>query len=253
MSPDAAIVSEPCTGGWRAQFAHPCGRLGWFVGQLMAFKNRERSEWVLSRLNLDEEDRVLEIGFGPGVDIKRAAERAGYVTGIDPSDVMLRLARRRNASAVAAGRVTVHAGGMPSLPFGDATFDKAFSINSYQFWPDKLESLRELKRVMKPDGRVAMAVQPRGAEATESTVRDDGRNMAATLEAAGFSDVQVAYKRMKPVLTDRTSLLRLLRDDLVLDLVVGGLRHDRPADQLTLLFVRPSADDLLGVCVADAG
>jgi ubiquinone/menaquinone biosynthesis C-methylase UbiE len=201
MSTDAGIVSQPCTGGWRAQFAHPCGTLGWFVGQLMAFKNRERSEWVLSRLNLDEEDRVLEVGFGPGVDIKRAAERAGYVTGVDPSDVMLRLAGRRNAGAVAAGRVDLRGGAMPRLPFDAATFDKAFSINSYQFWPDKLESVRELKRVMKPDGRVAVAVQPRNAGATESTVRDVGRDMAATLEAAGFSDVQAVYKRMRPVST----------------------------------------------------
>jgi SAM-dependent methyltransferase len=202
MGTDQAIDSQPCMGGgWRDQFAHPCGKMGWFVGQLMAFKNRERSEWVLSRLDLDEEDRVLEIGFGPGVDIRRAAARAGYVTGIDPSDVMLRLARRRNADAEAVGRVDVRLGGMPRLPFGDATFDKAFAINSYQFWPDKLQSVRELKRVMKADGRIAVAVQPRHAGATEATVRDVGRDVAGMLEAAGFSDVQALYRRMKPVST----------------------------------------------------
>ena len=140
----------------------------------MAFKNRERSEWVLSRLNLDEEDRVLEIGFGPGVDIKRASDRAGYVDGVDPSDVMLQLARRRNASAVATGRVNLRAGAMPRLPFGNATFDKAFSINAYQFWPDLDRSVADLRRVMKPNGWVAIAVQryrPRAGEGARCAAR----------------------------------------------------------------------------------
>ena len=201
MSTEIVAAPQPCEGGWRAQFAHPCGKLGWLVGHLMAFKNRERSEWVLSRLNLDEEDRALEIGFGPGMDIKRASARAGYVDGVDPSDVMLQLARRRNAGAVAAGRVNLRAGAMPRLPFDGATFDKAFSINSYQFWPDPSTSAAELRRVMKPDGRVAIAVQPRNTGATESTVREVGRDIAGRLESAGFSDVQISYKKMKPVST----------------------------------------------------
>ena len=199
MSIEAA--SHEGVGGWRTQFARPSGRLGWLVGHLMAIKNRERSDWVLSRLNLDEEDRVLEIGFGPGVDIKRASHRAGYVYGVDPSDVMVEQARRRNAVAVAAGRVNLQVGAMPRLPFDDATFDKAFAINSYQFWPDRRESLDELRRVMQPNGCVAIAVQPRHAGATESTARDVGRDIAAMLESAGFSEVRIAFKKMKPVST----------------------------------------------------
>lgn len=200
MEPET-VAAPVGMGGWRAQFAHPSGRLGWLVGHLMAIENRERSEWVLSRLNLDEEDRVLEIGFGPGVDIRRAADRAGYVCGVDPSNVMLQQARRRNAEGLASGRVTLQAGAMPCLPFDNATFDKVFAINSYQFWPDKRRSLDELKRVMQRNGRIAIAVQPRNAGATESIVRELGRDLAAMLESAGFANVQVAYKKMKPVST----------------------------------------------------
>ena len=54
---------------------------------------------------------------------------------------------------------------------------------------------------MKSDGRVAIAVQPRSAGATEATVREVAREIAATLDAAGFTDVQMLYKRMKPVST----------------------------------------------------
>ena len=95
----AGLGTVPCPreAGWRAQFACPTGWLGVLVGHLMALKNRERSAWVLSKLSLDEGDRVLEIGSGPGADLREAARRAGYVTGIDPSEVMVRQARRRSA------------------------------------------------------------------------------------------------------------------------------------------------------------
>jgi SAM-dependent methyltransferase len=201
MSTDTVAAPRPQGGGWRAQFAHPSGTLGWLVGQMMAFKNRERSEWVLSRLNLDEDDRVLEIGFGPGVDIVRASVRAGYVAGVDPSEVMLRQASRRSASAISAGRVNLRLGAMPQLPFENAAFHKAFAINSYQFWPSKIESVHELKRVLAPGGRVAIAVQPRNAGATDATSREVGREIAAMLESAGFTDVQIAFRAMKPVRT----------------------------------------------------
>jgi ubiquinone/menaquinone biosynthesis C-methylase UbiE len=167
----------------------------------MALKNRERSEWVLSRLELNERDRVLEIGFGPGTDVRRAARRAGHVAGIDPSDVMLGQARARNRRAIAAGRVDLRFGAMPKLPFEDARFDKAFSINSFQFWPDGIAGLMELRRVMRPGGLVAIAVQPRNAGATEATARETGDRIAAALAATGFSGVRVAYKEMKPVST----------------------------------------------------
>jgi SAM-dependent methyltransferase len=90
---------------WRSQFAHPQGWRGWVVGHLMALKNRERSLWVLSLLGVRPDDRVLEIGFGPGVDIRRIAQRvrAGFVAGIDHSEMMLRQATERNRDVIPSG------------------------------------------------------------------------------------------------------------------------------------------------------
>ena len=76
----------------RRQFVQPSGFLGSMVGWLLAVKNRERSEWVLSLLDVQPTDHVLEVGFGPGVDIRRVSAIAikGLVAGVDHSDVMLR-------------------------------------------------------------------------------------------------------------------------------------------------------------------
>ena len=74
------------------QFGQPAGLLGWAAGQIMAVKNRGRSLWVISLLDIQRDDRVLEIGFGPGVDLRRVSEIAadGFVTGVDHSKEMVR-------------------------------------------------------------------------------------------------------------------------------------------------------------------
>ena len=101
---------------WRTQFAKPTGAMGWMVGHLMAMKNGERSEWIFSLLELGPDDRVLEIGFGPGVDIARASGIAKFVAGVDHSDVMVRQATRRNGPAIREGRVELRHGVAAQLP-----------------------------------------------------------------------------------------------------------------------------------------
>ncbi|HJZ77830.1 MAG TPA: methyltransferase domain-containing protein [Vicinamibacterales bacterium] len=185
----------------RAQFVCPTGWLGSIVGRLMAIKNRERSEWVLSQLGVNPGDRVLEIGFGPGVDVARTAAIGASVAGIDPSDVMVRQASRRNADAIRAGRVDLRRGAMPDLPFVDAAFDKAYSINSYQFWPYKTRALAELRRVMRPGGVVIIAVQPRNKGATDDTAKETGEQMVQALREVGFGAARLRLRPMSPVAT----------------------------------------------------
>src|SRR5882724_7483242 len=85
---------------WRDQFARPTGWMGKIVGHLMAFKNGERSQWVLSQLDLEPKHRVLEIGFGSGTDVKRALEEVLFVAGVDHSAEMVEHARSRNREAI---------------------------------------------------------------------------------------------------------------------------------------------------------
>ena len=187
--------------GWRSQFARPSGPLGWLVGHLMALKNEERSLWVLSLLDLRPTDRVLETGYGSGADVRRVAAiaRQGLVAGVDHSETMWRQARRRNAEAVKAGRVDLRLGPASRLPFPDASFDKAFSINAAQFWRAPSEELRELRRVLERGGLLAVAVQPRSKGATEETAVSTGRALVEALKAAGLQDVRLETRKLRPV------------------------------------------------------
>ena len=75
------------------------------------------------------------------------------------------------------------------MPYQDDQFDKVFAINCAQFWKDSAKTLTEVRRVTKPGGWLALAVQPRNKNATEETTRQAGIGLSKALTAAGFEDV----------------------------------------------------------------
>jgi ubiquinone/menaquinone biosynthesis C-methylase UbiE len=92
---------------------------------------------------------------------------------------MFEQARARNATAIESGRVDLRHGSVESLPFDDNSFDKAVASNSMQVWPDAVAGLREMRRVMKSGGRIALGFTPYSRQSTEG--------LAEALNAAGFT------------------------------------------------------------------
>src|SRR5262245_25371805 len=89
------------------QFSGPRGPLGHVAGFLMSRMNVPLNRWVVELMEVGSRDRVIEVGFGPGIAIELAAERAsaGFVAGVDLSSVMLAQATRRNRAAIGTRRV----------------------------------------------------------------------------------------------------------------------------------------------------
>ena len=118
------------------QFSRPTGLLGRVIGRGMARHNEREARWTVDLLAIEPDARVLEIGFGPGVAIQYAAERTtrGHVSGIDCSEAMLQMARKRNASRLANGLVDLTKADVQSLPYPDDSFDRAFAIHCIYFW-----------------------------------------------------------------------------------------------------------------------
>ena len=144
------------------QFSRPTGMLGRLIGRGMARSNEREARWTVELLGLQPDSRVLEIGFGPGVAIQHAAERAtrGHVSGIDYSQTMVAIALKRNAAGIATGAIDLTKGGVQSLPYPDDSFDCAFAIHCIYFWRDPVASLQEIRRVLRPDGVVAITIRP---------------------------------------------------------------------------------------------
>ncbi len=142
-----------------SQFALPRGLLGSLAGAIMARGNADMARLTLDMLQPEPAERVLEIGFGPGVAIELLAEHvtAGLVAGVDPSQVMLNQAVRRNRQAIVTGRIDLRLGSSDHIPWADGTFDRACSINNVMLWNLRTD-VREVRRVLRQAGRLVIAV-----------------------------------------------------------------------------------------------
>jgi ubiquinone/menaquinone biosynthesis C-methylase UbiE len=153
-------------------FGRPKGVLGRLGGVIMARVNRDAALQIIEWLDVRPDDKVLEIGFGPGVAIQLLLHRvpAGSVAGVDYSQEMVRQAAARNAAALRNRKVDLRYGSVERLPFADETFDKALAINSMQTWPDARAGLREIQRVLKHGGNVALGFTINSGQPKEGVV-----------------------------------------------------------------------------------
>src|SRR6185503_16502827 len=106
-------------------------------------------------------DHVLDVGTGTGVVAFPAAARVGpegTVLGIDISEEMLATARARAARMLEPGHVTFRIMDTQTLALPDASFDVAVSLFAVHHLPDPLAAFREMHRVVRPGGRLAVAV-----------------------------------------------------------------------------------------------
>jgi ubiquinone/menaquinone biosynthesis C-methylase UbiE len=182
-------------------FGRPYGFLGNIGGRIMAATNKEINEWTVSLLDIRSNDTVLEIGFGPGIAVEKISNiiKEGTFVGIDPSEVMLSQAQKRNEAAIREGRVKLQLAAIEDLPVFNEAFDKIFSINSIIFWEQPIERLKELRNLLKPNGLIAITLQPRSKGATNEIARQEGEKLVQYLKEAGFSPIRLEVKKMKPV------------------------------------------------------
>ncbi|MGH6887520.1 MAG: class I SAM-dependent methyltransferase, partial [Geminicoccales bacterium] len=145
----------------RHQGEHPRGLLGRVMAMGMGWWNAPQNRLTVGQLRLGPADAVLEIGVGPGHALKRISEqtRARFIAGVDHSELMVRTAARRNRRSIREERMLLRRGDVAALPFADGTFAAAFAVNSYHQWDDPTAALGEIRRVLKPGGRVVLSIR----------------------------------------------------------------------------------------------
>jgi len=147
---------------------------------------------------LTQADRIIDIGCGPGTAVRLAARRADAATGIDPSPVMLRLARQ--ISRIRRARHVSRAEGKAEkLPVPDGQATVAWAISSVHHWDDLSAGLSEASRVLTPGGRLVLVerlARPGArAHAAHGLTSGQAEDLARQLTAAGFLRVEVQTRK----------------------------------------------------------
>jgi len=174
----------------------PSGLLGRLIGSIMATETVGANDAVVAALALQPTDHVLEIGFGHGRTLDRVARQltAGFVSGVDLSEAMVRMTARRCRDLVAAGRVTLHQCDSSRLPFPVAHFNKVYSVHTIYFWSRPEDHLCEIHRVLGSGGQLALGFHTDQASAAadfpKSVYRFYSQAEVRTLfQAAGFDEM----------------------------------------------------------------
>lgn len=162
--------------------------------------------WALDFLTFCEKDQVLDIGCGGGATIARISQyiQTGHLTGIDYSEVSVEMSQKLNEAEIRNGKIDILEASVKNMPFEDDTFDKIVTVESFYFWPDPVENLKEVRRVLKKGGvflLVADIYQKDDlAEETLKNIRryellnPEPEEFKSMFEQAGFTDIQLHTK-----------------------------------------------------------
>lgn len=168
---------------------------------------------LVERAALRPGERVLDVACGTAIVARLAAQRMGNgrVVGLDINSGMLGVAR--SLPRLAGMPIEWHEASVLSMPFPDAAFDVALCQLGLQFFPDQPAALREMWRVLRPVGRLALSVFSSiehtpaanalanaldrhlgpGASKTKRTEHGlaDADELRALVTGAGFRDVTI--------------------------------------------------------------
>lgn len=176
----------------------PSGLGGRIMVPLMNLGHRSLAAWGLHFLRISPHAAALDCGCGGGAVLKRLLKKCpqGQVRGIDYSPVSVERSRRVNEAAIAQGRCAVLQGSVADMLFAAAQFDLVTAFETVYFWPDLPQSLREIRRVLKPGGVLLICNECSDPQDDRWTGIVDGmtiysdRQLQALLEQAGFCRVR---------------------------------------------------------------
>lgn len=128
----------------------------------MAGAASERIRWAVETLDVEPDDRILEIGCGHGVAVSLVCERltGGSITAIDRSAKMAEMARKRNAECIARGKALVHPVAFLETDFDAQCFDKIFAIHVGFFWQRPGRELGMIGDLLASGGALYLFFQP---------------------------------------------------------------------------------------------
>lgn len=134
------------------QFRYPIGVQGRAVAALMNQGHSALSAWGLKKTRIKPRFVILDVGCGGGKNIDRLSQLAfqGRVFGIDYSKEMVKYSRETNRSLITQNQAEIVQSSVEKICFPENSFDLVTAIETYYFWLNLPDTIREIKRVLKP-------------------------------------------------------------------------------------------------------
>lgn len=166
------------------------GFSGFILGLTFLFGRKKDARLACDLTGVGAGDEVVDIGCGPGVALREARRRGATCTGVDPAPPMLRLGRMASPRDI-----TYVEGTAEALPLLDESASVAWSLATSHHWADVEQGLAEIRRVLRPEGRLLILehrVTPGAKGHARHGWKDEGAAaFAATCSAAGFTGAHV--------------------------------------------------------------
>ena len=183
------------------QASKPTGSFGKLLARGMAGGHRGFYKNTAKVLNLQPDDKYLEIGFGSGLFIKKYACRVSRIAGLDYSEDMIKLASSLNKDLITSGKAEFIQGNVSSLPWNENEFSVVVGIETFFFWPKPEAALKEIFRVLVPNGRLVLEMAYNKDDGRDHTKQVEKHNlklysseeMKILLKESGFSDISFTY------------------------------------------------------------
>ncbi|ADC47493.1 SAM-dependent methyltransferase [Methanobrevibacter ruminantium M1] len=187
----------------------PEGELGDQLLDRMNKSHESLAQWGVSHLDISKDDIILDIGCGGGVNVERFLKMTeNKVYGLDYSEVAVEKSKKLNQKAIEEGRCEVIQGSVSELPFDDEIFDIVTGFETVYFWPDFVNDLKEVRRVLKEDGIIFICNEaiPRDGDARQEELKElldmniySDDELDQSLRQAGFSDLIIFDKSSSKV------------------------------------------------------
>jgi len=190
----------------------PDGETGIQVGVQMNKSNKHICLNSYKLLNPEDENHILEIGMGNGFFIKDLLTMAANLkyTGVDFSATMIKEAQLLNKELLAKEKVFLKKASIEKLPFKDNVFDSITTTNTLYFWPQPTKNIKELLRVLKPNGKLLIAYRSKNCMdqlelAKHGFEKYENHDVETLLSNAGFKSISTeAIKEPKLEFDGRT-------------------------------------------------
>jgi ubiquinone/menaquinone biosynthesis C-methylase UbiE len=185
------------------QFKKPSGVPGRIISNLMIIGNRSAYEKMISDLKIEANDKILEIGYGPGIGIGLISKRIKTCTiyGIDFSELMFKRASKRNHHFIKNNRVHLMFGDFVETELSTTGFDKIFCINVVYFWDDLQKPFEKVNSLLKDDGTFCIYMAGK-EELSKAKFTKDGifnkysiGQIVKELKSSGFPEIDHSFRK----------------------------------------------------------